>query len=191
MNPLNTPSNGALSARDEICDAVKQLHADSVQYWSSFPTEAFLAQIGEAWSPAENVRHLTKSMRAMSRGLKMPRLFVRLRFGKAPSPSRSFEQVRETYRATLARGGKAGSFTPSSRPIPVDAEAERAQIMTYHAAAVSELCSLASRWSERDLDRLQFPHPLMGPLTVREMLLFMLYHNSHHVEGVRRRLATS
>ena len=182
---------GSLSSRDEICAAVKQLHADSVPYWSSFSTKAFLSPIGDAWSPAENVRHLTKSMRAVSRGLKLPRLLVRIRFGTSSRPSRSFEQIREAYRATLARGGKAGDFTPSPRPTPVDAEAERAQIMAYHAAAVGELCSLASRWSERDLDRLQFPHPLMGPLTVREMLLFMLYHNSHHVEGVRRRLATA
>lgn len=188
---MSDPSPRSLSSRDDICAAVEQLHAESVRYWSSFPTAAFLAQIGDAWSPAENVRHLTKSMRAVSRGLKLPRLLVRMRFGASSRPSRSFEQVRDDYRATLARGGKAGRFTPSTRPTPVDPEAERAQIMAYHEAAVGELCSLASRWTEKDLDRLQFPHPLMGLLTVREMLLFMLYHNSHHVEGVRRRLATS
>jgi hypothetical protein len=31
------------------------------------------------------------------------------------------------------------------------------------------------------------PHPLLGKLTVREMLLFTLYHNLHHVQNVARR----
>jgi hypothetical protein len=37
------------------------------------------------------------------------------------------------------------------------------------------------------LDRLRLPHPGLGLLTVREMLLFTLYHNTHHVLGVERR----
>ncbi len=172
--------------RDEIRVALDRLHAGSALYWSSFPTAAFFAQIGAAWSPAENVRHLTKSMRAVSRGLKFPRLFLRIAFRNASRPSRSFEQVRDAYRAVLAHGGKAGRFTPEAKPASADPDAERAQIISCHASAVNELCSMASRWNEEQLDRLQLPHPLMGPLTVREMLLFTLYHNSHHVEGVRR-----
>lgn len=43
-------------------------------------------------------------------------------------------------------------------------------------------------WSERDLDRIRMPHPILGMLTTREMLFFTLYHNRHHVEAARRRL---
>jgi uncharacterized damage-inducible protein DinB len=31
-------------------------------------------------------------------------------------------------------------------------------------------------------------HPLMGPLTVREMLFFFVVHEQHHRKGVLRRL---
>jgi DinB superfamily len=179
------------ASRDEICAALEQLHTESVEYWSSFATKDFLAPIGDAWSPADNVRHLTKSMRAVSRGLRLPRLFVRIAFRAANRPSRTFEKMRDDYRATLARGGKAGRFAPSAMEGTVDPDAYRAQIMGYHAVSARELCAQAAHWSERDLDRLQLPHPLLGALTVREMLLFTLYHNSHHVEGVRRRLANA
>jgi hypothetical protein len=33
------------------------------------------------------------------------------------------------------------------------------------------------------------PHPLLGKLTVREMLFFTLYHQRHHVAVVERRIA--
>ena len=184
--PASSPTS-----RDEICAALERLHTESVEYWSSFATRDFLAPIGDAWSPADNVRHLTKSMRAVSRGLRLPRLFVRIAFRSATHPSRSFEKMREDYRATLASGGKAGRFAPGAMEESADPDVHRARIMGYHAVAVSELRAMAARWTERDLDRLQLPHPLLGPLTVREMLLFTLYHNSHHVEGVRRRLANN
>jgi hypothetical protein len=57
----------------EIAAALQALHAESVQYWSTFNTPAFFAPFGTDWSPADNVRHLTKAMRAVTVGLKMPR----------------------------------------------------------------------------------------------------------------------
>jgi len=44
-------------------------------------------------------------------------------------------------------------------------------------------------WSERALDRLRLPHPALGKLTVREIVLFTLYHNIHHATNVARRRA--
>lgn len=56
------------------------------------------------------------------------------------------------------------------------------------AAALRALHADSVRYiTESALGRRQLPHPLLGPLTVREMLLFTLYHNRHHVEVVRTR----
>jgi hypothetical protein len=110
-------------------------------------------------------------------------------FRRPARASRDYETIRDVYRARLAKGADAGPFAPERRPAPVDAGAERKRIMEYHQLAVEEFARRASRWPETALDRRQMPHPLLGPLTVREMLLFTLYHNRHHVEGVQRRMA--
>ena len=175
----------------EIAQALLAVHAASVTYWRSFDTATFLAPIGEAWSPADNVRHLTKSIRAVATGLRLPSLVVRLRFGGASAPSRDFSTMRETYRARLAQGANAGKYAPDVRLAPADPEAERSRVMRYHAIAVEEMCRHISRWSERSLDRCRLPHPLLGTLTVREMLFFTLVHTQHHIENVRRRLAAT
>ena len=174
--------------RDAITHALARLHEESARYWSSLSTARFLTPIGDAWSPADHVRHLTKSVRAVTRGLELPRALVWLAFGPARAPSRSYDALRETYLDALARGGKAGKYTP--RPLgPVDdVEAARARIMAQHTAAVGGLVATASGWPERALDRCRLPHPLLGKLTVREMLAFTLYHNLHHVEVCERRL---
>lgn len=167
--------------------ALRALHHESVDYWSTFATPDFFAPIGDAWSPADNVRHLTKAMRAVTAGLKIPRWLLWLRFGRART-SRGYDEMREVYLARLARGASAGRFAPSAIAARDDHERER--IMAGHATAVDDLRAALGRWPERALDTSRMPHPLLGSITVREMLFFTLYHNRHHLDGVRRRLTS-
>jgi hypothetical protein len=96
--------------------------------------------------------------------------------------------MKDVYLARLARGASAGRFAPS--PNRVFDDEQRRQIMALHAAAVDELAAALLRWPERALDTTRMPHPLLGAITVREMMFFTLYHNRHHVDGVRRRLTS-
>lgn len=193
--PANLMDNSA--SRDPVSStavairsALTALHRESVAYWDALDTDTFLAPIGDAWSPADNVRHLTKSMRAITQGLRLPRVVLLVAFGRPSAPSRSYASVREIYWARLARGASAGRFAPRPEVAPMQTDTARAQIMARHAAAVTSLCDAIGRWPESALDALRLPHPLLGRLTVREMLLFTLYHNRHHLENVQRRLAS-
>ena len=174
-------------ARDSIAAALRTLHAGSVRYWDAIPADAFFAPLGSGWSPADNVRHLTKTVRAVTRGLGLPRLVLLLRFGPARGRSRSFDELRATYHRALAEGGDAGRFAPSPERAGADVDARRRAIMAAHADAVEALANALPEWKESSLDRYRLPHPLLGKLTVREMLLFTLYHNLHHVRVVARR----
>jgi hypothetical protein len=174
----------------EIRRELQALHERSTVFWDAFPTAEFLAPIGEAWSPAENVRHLIKSMRPLARGLRFPRLVILLRFGPAWRASRGYAEIREVYQARLAKGADAGRFAPSRQQPPSDPEAWRAELMERWREVANSLGEAIAPWSERSLDRCRLPHPLLGKLTVREMLFFTLYHNLHHVQNVARRKGT-
>ena len=101
----------------------------------------------------------------------------------------AFLELRDDYHQRLAAGGKAGRYAPSPLQPEPDAEAARTRILAQHAEAVAALTRACARWPDAKLDRCQLPHPLLGPLTVREMLFFTVYHNQHHVAVVRRRVA--
>lgn len=174
---------------NEISGVLEVVHQRSVRFWNAFNTQAFLSPIGDAWSPSDNVRHLTKTMRAVTLGLRLPRVPLWLDAMRAPCASRSYDEMRVAYVDALTPGVTAGPFTPSTQAPPSDPDAERTRIMAFHAIAVDGLRSRLARWPESALDRRRLPHPLMGSITVREMMLFVLYHNQHHVETVRRRVA--
>jgi hypothetical protein len=171
-----------MHTRDEILAFLDQVDRQGSAFWNAFPEEEFFAKIGEAWSPAENVRHLAKSIRPVAKALRMPKIVVRLMFGGPRNPSMTYDGVVERYRGALARGGDAGRFAPSQRAIT-----DRAEIMGQLAHANGELRDAIGRWPDCALDRHQLPHPLMGKMTVREMLFFTVYHQLHHLENVKRR----
>jgi hypothetical protein len=173
--------------RPEILQALASAQAEVAAFFGGLSDDELLLRDGEAWNPAEHLQHLCTSTSAVARGLGMPWLLLRLRFGRARAPSRGFDAMREVYRARLAAGGGAtGAFVP---PREEGAGSERRTALLARWARVNaRLREALEGWSERDLDRILLPHPLLGKLTTREMLFFTLYHDQHHVEGAKRRL---
>jgi hypothetical protein len=182
--PLSEPFS-----RSEILRDLTTVHDWSTEFWQSFDCAEFFAPLGDAWSPADNVRHLIKSNRPVAQALKVPKLFLLLRFGFTRRPSRSYSALKATYYEALGSGLKAGRFGAS--PIPADQQTDerREQELAKLSQTFSDLSEAIQGWSEGSLDRLRLPHPGLGLLTVREMLLFTLYHNTHHVLGVDRHRA--
>ena len=62
-----------------------------------------------------------------------------------------------------------------------------AEILRQHADANRALGAAIARWPDAKLDQYQLPHPLLGHLTMREMLEFTLYHQLHHMNVVKRK----
>jgi hypothetical protein len=185
---MNVPVVEEPSSKRELLRELRALHESSTEFWDSFPASDFFAPLGDAWSPADNVRHLIKSNRPVARALRLPRIALLARFGIALRRSRTFAEVRDTYRAALARGVTAGRFAPAPEPAPADPDAARRALMKKRAEIAADLESAVEAWGERALGRFRLPHPALGMLTVREMLFFTLYHNLHHVNNVARRM---
>lgn len=171
----------------DIVRELRALHARSRDFWSSFSTPELFHPLGDAWSPADNIRHLLKSNRPVLRALSTPKILLLARFGAGLRPSRTYTEVRERYLARLAEGVTAGRFTPKPLAGSEQTEEQRRSLMADLDQVSASLTGAVSGWREWQLDRLCLPHPALGRMTVREMLFFTLYHNLHHVRNVERR----
>lgn len=181
---------GAPHSGTELSNALGALLAAGSAALAALPDSQFLAPQGSAWSPAEHIRHLTQSSAPLAQGLRLPRWMLRLRFGGGPGRSRSFIEMRDHYLAALAAGGQAsGRFVPYAEAAPSAPGERRREIMTEWTRITVELQNAIGRWPESALDGLALPHPLLGPLTVREMLAFTVYHTSHHLRRIVERAA--
>lgn len=175
---------------DDLRERLAGLHREVSGLIASMSLAEFHSPQGEHWSPADHLRHLVTAIEALTQGMSVPRPVLTLRFGLNRDGSRSFEEVRELYRGALEAGGRAsGRYDPTTQPIEGDPEVLRERVAREWVAAGRDLDRAIASWPERSLDRQQAKHPLLGKMTVRELLYFTLYHNAHHARRIAERRA--
>lgn len=174
-------------SKEDLIAAFQSQESENDAYWKAFDTAAFFRPFGSSWSPADTVRHLTKSIRPVAQALRVPKIVLRFKFGASRRPSVTYDELRTRYQKALAEGGQAGRFAPSAAA-EADAGAWRSSILGEFERVQDRLRLAIGRWTDEKLDRIQLPHPLLGDLTVREMLFFTLYHERHHIGVIDRRV---
>jgi DinB superfamily len=176
------------TTKAELLAELRRLHEASTVFWEAFRTEEFFTPVGNGWSPAGNVRHLNKSIAPLGRALRLPRVLLWILFGTSTKPSRPYAGVIAEYRAATEQGGGAGSYAPEPANVLGNDARQRVELMSRRQELTEQFWSAVESWRDADLDRYRLPHPLMGKVTLREMLFFSLYHNYHHARSVATRL---
>lgn len=173
-----------ITPKDELITRLRHGAAQVAAWYAQRPDAVMTHGPAQAWTAGQHLLHLIKSTRPLAKGLGLPRIVLRLRYGAVKSQS-SYDEVVKRYQAALAAGGRApDGFVP--RPV---AATEREELIRRFNAEIDQLCANLAKWDERDLDRTGAPHPLMGMLTVRELMHFTIYHMLHHLKGLEERYA--
>ena len=159
-----------------IADALRQRYAGFFALMESLDSEKFVQSRNGKWSPGQQLDHIFRAVQPVRYAFLLPGFMLRLFFGKVNRPGRSYEELVNRYKEKLARGGRAtGRFVPSAVPF-----AKRTSLIAKTKSEVESLIRNMNRYSESDLDNYLLPHPLLGKLTLREMLYFTIYHVEHH-----------
>jgi hypothetical protein len=174
---------------DSLVTELESQRREISSFFESMSAEEFFAPQGDHWSPAGHLRHLAKSVRPLAAAMGVPKIALGVRFGRSRDGSRSFDEIVQIYREQLAAGARAGPFSPSKKKPDLSVDEWRRLILDRWRQASKQLAEAFTGWGERDLDKYRLPHPLLGKLTVREMLFFTLYHNAHHSRRVVERRA--
>ena len=99
----------------EIVAGLRRVHTESDVYWrAAYPDDiAFFRRIAPAvWAPVDQVRHLTKSCRAIAKGFEIPRPLLALRYGLPMRRSRDYRTFLASYEERLRRGVRQNPFAP-------------------------------------------------------------------------------
>lgn len=164
-------------------EIIQRLHAQYGQFCElaqNLSPEAFIFHQEGKWSAAQQLDHLNRSVRPVVLGLSLPSFLLRLVFGRAKHASRDYDTLVKTYQNALAKGGKS----PKAYEPKVPGEGFQSFGTERLMQMIAGLDRLLESLSEADLDTLQAPHPLLGKLTLRELMYFTIYHAQHHQRNV-------
>jgi len=170
-----------INTKMDLLTALQDSNERAEKWFIEIPANAFFARSENAWSPSDNVDHLIKAVAPVAKALRLPKITLRAMFGKPEKTSMRYEELCKRYRDEIARGGQAsGRFLPEQQTPSLDAGEKKTALLEQWSKANQGLLSVVKEWDEADLDQYLLPHPLLGKLTVREMIFFTIYHNLRH-----------
>jgi hypothetical protein len=173
----------ATQTKQEIIAALDKKISAFNEYVLALDKEQFESSPAEKWSAGQNLDHLIRAIKPLQLAYSLPKFVLRLLFGKANRPSKTYAELVDKYKAKIAAGGKAsGPFIP-----PVITFDKKEELINKYISQKERLNKKIGKQNEADLDKYILPHPLLGKVTMREMLFFTIYHNEHHLETLQSR----
>lgn len=169
--------------KPQIISALNEKVDTFINYISPLNKEQFEERPDGKWSAGQNLDHLIRAIKPLQFAYGLPKFALLIMFGKTNRPSRTFDELVTKYKTKLAAGGKAsGPFIP-----PMINFEKKDSLLKKYSEQKQKLIARIEKQSEKDLDVYILPHPLLGKVTLREMLYFTIYHNEHHLELLRNR----
>lgn len=160
-------------------------HNAFIDYLYELPAEEYLFSYEQKWTAGQQQAHMVLCVKPLVQVFSMEKEAIAQMFGRSDRASREYDALLAEYLQKLNEGGKApGRFVPE--PVPVD---QQKTLNEKLDKLVKELCAKIETFSEEELDGLFIPHPLLGNLTLREMLYNAICHVEHHHEATKRNLS--
>ena len=162
--------------RDEIAVSITAEFETMIDWFESQPDASFNSGPDEKWTADQHLDHLIRSAAPVNMALRLPKIALKLKFGTSNRESGDFDAVVAKYQEKLGQGGAAsGQFLP--KETAVEDKQKKLNALKHEG---DRLAAITRKWSESNLDKYILPHPLIGRMTIREMLLFTIYHMRHH-----------
>jgi len=171
-----------MKSRDEIVAGLDGRFGEVADWFAAREEETFCRGPAGKWTEGQHLDHLVRSVKPLNLALRLPKVALKMQFGTAKGPSETLEALTVRYEGLLADGGKAsGQFVP-----PDVALEDKEKLIERLRSEGKKLVEAAGKWSEEDLDKYVLPHPLLGKLSVRDMLMFTYMHMQHHLDILKR-----
>ena len=166
--------------KEEIIKHLQSSHNDFGSTISSLTELQFNFHKEGKWNAGQTLDHLYRAVSTLTTAMQLPKATFSMLYGKANRPSRSYDEVVAKYKTKLDQGGKAhGRYLPTKVSFSNQEKIEKAL-----EKSINRLCRNLKNYSEEQLDTYILPHPLLGKITIREMMYFTIYHSQHHKQGV-------
>lgn len=178
-------TDGALIHAHTIPLLLEELHGSHEVLWGTVsaldPAKQLQAE-PDKWNAVQHMLHIHLGVKAMANYLAMPKELIAERFGRMERMSMDMDALTAKYYDRLAQG-----VTPPDRFMPPVLSVEEVPgLIAEGRALLKRLMSALEGWGEAELDGYMCPHPAMGPLTAREMVMFTVLHARHHTRSIER-----
>lgn len=170
--------------KKEIVEILEQKHQDLFDWLKTVTDEQWMQGPKDRWTTGQHILHLADSARLLNKALGYPKFLLKYKFGTSNRPPRNYKEVAKRYEERLAESKeKAAKYNIDLKTPSVK---DRKHLIQRLQILNKKLQYETTKLKDQHLDRLLLPHPLMGKMTLREIIMWTAHHTEHHVEILKR-----
>ncbi|QNM86158.1 DinB family protein [Polaribacter pectinis] len=166
--------------KEEIIGLLEEKHKVLFNWLENQPKDIWEKGPDGKWTTGQHIQHLVDSLQALNNALSYPRFFLKYKFGTCNRDTRSYEVVAKKYQNKLLENSDRARVFNQKLKKPTLKERER--LLTRLQIQNKKLQYKTKKISDINLDTLLIPHPLMGKMTIREIIMWTAHHTEHHTE---------
>lgn len=164
--------------KTEVIDALRKKHETLYEWLNNHPDKNWVKGPQNKWNTGEHIAHLIQSEKALNKALWLPKFYLKYKFGTNNRDNRTYHQIVKKYQDKLAEN--PGVVANISKNMPISTHTNKISYISQLEKEKMKLIKRFQKWPEHDLDTYLLPHPLMGRMTIREIVIWTAYHTEHH-----------
>lgn len=137
------------------------------------------------WTTGQQALHLLQSIKPLNDALSMPKFLLRYKFGKSNRELRDYESIVKKYQDRLNE--VQGKTFKASQNMKVPTLKDKKYILCRLQVENKKLQYKTKKISDKTLDTLILPHPLMGKMPIREIIMWTAHHIEHHTKTLQEK----
>ncbi len=166
--------------KEDIVDLLEKKHQELFNFLRDQDEDKWETGPEGKWTTGQHTLHLLQSIKLINSAMSLPKFVLKLRYGKSNRNVRDYQHVVQRYKERLKDIEGKAVFGPSKN-MKVPNIKEKEYIIDRLQTECKKLqYKTVNRWNDSQLDNLILPHPLMGKMPVRELVMWTAYHTEHH-----------
>ena len=157
-----------------------QSTAELVQWFESYPQDKFeYIPKTKSWSTGQHLLHIIKLYKGINMALRLPKLVLRFKFGKLKREEYTFDELQHDF---LTNYGLKKYEAPGN-VIPGHVSNKDKDVLLSKIEREKNLLNeQVEKLTEKALSKYVIPHPFFGNYSFREFVMFLKFHNDHHLK---------
>lgn len=182
---LNNQRLKMTMTKSELIEVTKEKFQDLFDFLETHDNSKWNQGPDGKWTAGQHIMHLLQSAKPLNRAMGLPMFVLWYKFGKANRGPRTYDVVKDKYKTKLAAAGDI--LSPFSKNMP-DTPPEGKQVIIDRLKKEKDiLLKKIQKISEKNMDKYLIPHPLLGRMLIREMIMWNAIHVDHHLETLKEK----
>lgn len=166
--------------KDGIINMLENEHQKLFDWLDKQPNNNWEKGPEEKWTTGQHILHLVDAIKKLNNALSLPKFLLKSKFGVSNRELRPYTAVVKRYQEKLALNKEKAKTYNTGMKIPLLKE-KKHLIQTLNVQN-KKLQYKTNKWKDTHLDTLILPHPLMGKMPIREIIMWTAHHTAHHTE---------